>query len=150
MKVILLKDISGKGKAGELVEVTEGHGRNFLLPRGLALVAVPGVMKEAQRKIQKEEKRRDQEREGLLELARRIEGTEVKLQVRTGEDDRLFGSVTAADVAKELSRMVDFPIDKRKVELDKTLRQAGSYEVSIKLAQQLEPVVRVIIESVEA
>ena len=149
MKVILLKDISGKGQAGALIEVAEGYARNFLLPRGLALVAVPGVMKEAQRKIQKEEKRRDQEREGLLELARRIEGTEVKLQVRTGGNDRLFGSVTAADVAEELSRMVDFPIDKRKVEMDKTLRQAGNYEVSVKLAQQLEPVIRVIVESVE-
>jgi len=149
MKVILLKDISGKGQAGALIEVAEGYARNFLLPRGLALVAVPGVMKEAQRKIQKEEKRRDQEREGLLELARRIEGTEVKLQVRTGGNDRLFGSVTAADVAEELSRMVDFPIDKRKVEMDKTLRHAGNYEVSVKLAQQIEPVVKVIVESVE-
>ena len=146
MKVILLKDVSGKGKAGEVKEVTKGYARNFLLPRGLALAATSTAMREAELRIQREKAWELTNQDKLAEIAKQIEGSEVHLQAHIGAGERLFGSITAADIAKELSRVTGFSIDKRKIDLDKPLRQAGNYEVAIKLAKDLEPKVKVVIE----
>lgn len=146
MKVILLKDVPGKGKAGEVKEVAKGYARNFLLSRGLALAATPTAIKEAESRIQKEKTWELTSQDKLAEIAKQIEGSEVHLQVRIGAGNRLFGSITATDIAEELSRVTGFSIDKRKIDMDKPLRQAGSYEVAIKLAKDLEPKVKVVIE----
>ena len=150
MKVIFLKDISGKGKAGEVKEVTQGYARNFLLPQGLALAATPTTIKVAESRIQKEKAQGTIAQAALAEIAKQIEGSEVHLQAHIGAGDRLFGSITAADIAKELNRVTGFTIDKRKIDIDKPLRQAGSYEVAIKLAKDLEPKVKVVIEQEKA
>jgi len=150
MKVILLKDVPGKGKAGEVKEVTQGYARNFLLPQGLALAATPTTIKVAESRIQKEKAQGTIDQAKLAEIAKQIEGSEVHLQAHIGAGDRLFGSITAADIAKELNRVTGFTIDKRKIDIDKPLRQAGSYEVAIKLAKDLEPKVKVVIEQEKA
>jgi large subunit ribosomal protein L9 len=146
VKVIFLREVAGSGKTGEVKEVSEGYARNFLLPRGFALRATPGVLEELSLKIQarKDEKTVDDAK--LVELAQQIDGTEVHFQVRIGSGDRLFGSITAADIAEELNRVLSFPINKRKVDLNKPLRQAGSYDIGIKLTKDLVPVVKVILE----
>jgi large subunit ribosomal protein L9 len=146
MKVILLRDITGKGRKGEIREVAEGYARNFLLPCGLALLATPAVTKQAATLIRKESQRQDVEQTKLQKLAQEIEGTEVHFQARIGAGGRLFGSITAADIARELSQVAGSPVDKRKVVVDKALRQEGSYEVTIKLAKDLGPKIRVVIE----
>ena len=146
MKVILLRDITGKGRKGEIREVAEGYARNFLLPCGLALLATPAVTKQAATLIRKESQRQDVEQAKLQKLAQEIEGTEVHFQARIGAGGRLFGSITAADIARELSQVAGAPVDKRKVVVDKALRQEGSYEVTIKLAKDLGPKIRVVIE----
>ena len=146
MKVILLKDLPGKGKAGEIKEVSKGYARNFLLPQGLALAATATTIKGAESRIQKGEAHEALDQAKLAELAKQIEGSEIHLQARVGAGDRLFGSITAADIAQELSRAVGCSIDKRKIDMDKPLRQAGSYEVTIKLAKDLEPKIKVVIE----
>ena len=146
MKVVLLKDVPGKGKAGEVKEVNEGYARNFLLPQGLASLATPVAMKQVETGLQKERHQEELDHANLAELAKQIEGSRICFQARVGTGDRLFGSITTTDIAEELSRTIGSPIDKRKVTIDKPLRQAGSYEVIIKLAQELEPSITVVIE----
>jgi large subunit ribosomal protein L9 len=146
MKVIFLEDVSRVGRAGELKEVSRGYARNFLLPQGRALAATPAMIKQAELKPQRESQRGMVDRAKLAEQAKQIGGSEIHLQARTGVGGRLFGSVTAADIAQELNRVVGFSIDKRKIAIDKPLHQAGSYEVAIKLAKDLEPRITVVIE----
>ena len=146
MKVIFLKDVVGKGKAGEVREVTAGYAKNLLLPQQLALPATPAVMRQVESRLRKESEQESLDRAKLVELAGRIEGTEIHLQARAGAGDRLFGSVTAADIAEELGRVVDGSVDKRKIDTGKPLRQAGAHEVVVRLARDLEPRVKVVIE----
>jgi len=146
MKVVLLEDLPGKGSAGEIKEVSKGYAKNFLLPQGLALVATPMVMKQVESRLQKERREEIINRDKLVELAQQIEGREICLKARTGTGERLFGSITAADIAEELSRATGSVIDKKKIDIEKPLRQAGSYEVTVKLASDLKPQITVVIE----
>jgi len=146
MKVILLEDIPGKGKNGELKEVSKGYAKNFLLPRGLALVATPTVIKQVESRLEREKLEESIDHDKLVELAQQIEGTEIHVKTRVGAEERLFGSITAADIAEELSGVIGSAIDKRNIDIEKPLRQAGSYEIDIKLASDLKPQIMVVIE----
>ena len=146
MKVIFLEDVSGKAQAGEIKEVAKGYAKNFLLPQGLALAATPIALKQAESRLQKGKTQESLDQAKLAELAGLIEGKEIHFKARVGTGDRLFGSITAADIAEELSQATGFSLDKRKIDIDKPLRQAGSHEVIIKLAKDLEPRIAVIIK----
>jgi len=146
MKVVLLEDLPGKGKAGEIKEVSKGYARNFLLPRGLALVATPTVIKQVESRLEKEKLEESIDRDKLVELAQQIEGREIRFKARMGAGERLFGSITAADVAEELSQAVGSVIDKKKIDIEKSLRKTGSYEVAVKLASDINPQITVVIE----
>jgi large subunit ribosomal protein L9 len=149
MKVVLLKDMPGKGKAGEIREVSKGYAKNFLLPRGLASIATPTVIKQAELRLEKEKLEESIDREKLIELAQQIEGREIRLKARIGGGERLFGSITAADVAEELGHAVGSVIDKKKIDIDKPFRQTGSREVVVKLATDIKPIITVVIEEEE-
>jgi len=146
MKVVLLEDLPGKGKAGEIKEVSKGYARNFLLPRGLALVATPTVIKQVESNLEKEKLEESIDRDKLVELAQQIEGREIRFKARMGAGERLFGSITAADVAEELSQAIGSVIDKKKIDIGESLRKTGSYEVAVKLASDLNPQITVVIE----
>jgi len=146
MKVVLLEDLPGKGKAGEIKEVSKGYAKNFLLPRGLALVATPTVIKQVESRLEREKLEENIDREKLVELAQQIEGREIRLKARLGTGERLFGSITAADIAEELSRATGSVIDKKKIDIEKPFRQTGSYEVAVKLASDIKPQITVVIE----
>ncbi|MFW6105695.1 MAG: 50S ribosomal protein L9 [Chloroflexota bacterium] len=146
MKVVLLEDLPGKGKAGEIKEVSKGYARNFLLPRGLAMLATPMVIKQVESRLEKERLEESIDRDKLVELAQQIEGKEIRFKARMGAGERLFGSITATDVAEELSRAVGSPIDKKKIDIEKPLRKTGSYEVTVKLASDINPQITVVIE----
>jgi large subunit ribosomal protein L9 len=146
MKVVLLQDLPGKGKAGEIKEVSKGYARNFLLPRGLALLATPTVIKQVESRLEKEKIDESIDRDKLVELAQQIEGREIRFKARLGVGERLFGSITAADVAEELSRAIGSPVDKKKIDIEKSLRKTGSYEVGVKLASDINPQITVVIE----
>jgi len=150
MKVILLKDISGKGKAGEIKEISHGFARNFLIPQGLALIATPAVIKQVELRLQREENQEIVDQAKLAELAEQIKGSEIHFQARTGAGDRLFGSITAADIAEKLSQTIGSVINKKKIDMDKPLRQVGSHEITIRLAKDLEPRITVVIEPEKA
>ena len=146
MKVVLLEDLPGKGKAGEIKEVSKGYARNFLLPHGLALVATPTVIKQVESKLEEEKLEENIDRDKLVELAQQIEGREIRFKARMGTGERLFGSITAADVAEELSQAIGSVIDKKKIDIEESLRKTGSYEVAVKLAGDLNPQITVVIE----
>jgi large subunit ribosomal protein L9 len=149
MKVVLLEDLPGKGKAGEIKEVSKGYARNFLLPRGLALVATLTVIKQVESRLEREKLEGSIDRDKLVELAQQIEGKEIHFRARMGAGERLFGSITAADVAEELSRATGSVIDKKKIDMEKPFHQTGSYKVAIKLASDIKPQITVVIEEEE-
>jgi large subunit ribosomal protein L9 len=149
MKVVLLEDVLGKGKAGEIREVSKGYAKNFLLPRGLALIATPTVIKQVESRLEKEKLEESIDRERLVELAAQIEGKETRFKARIGAGDRLFGSITAADVAEQLSAAIGSVVDKKKIDIEKPFRQAGSYEIAVKLASDIQPKITVVIEEEE-
>jgi len=149
MKVIFLQDVPNVARAGEIKEVASGYGRNFLIPQKLAVLASsPAIsLVEAQRKINA----RNQQQTGaeLVELANQLDGREVFLKARVGAKDRLYGSITNADIAAELESIAGLVIDKKKIELAKPINQVGSYEVTIKLAKDVIPKIKVTVTEKE-
>ena len=142
MKVIFLQDLPNIAHAGETKEVADGYARNFLIPKGLATVARPGVasvVATRQGKIATE----------LTELADKLDGLEISLKARAGSKERLYGAITAADIAAEINKIVGLTIDKRKIELAKPIHQLGSYEVVVRLAKDILPKVMVTITEKE-
>ena len=145
MKVIFLEDVPRVARAGEIKEVADGYGRNFLLPRKLALLAGPGSINAIKAEIGKKLRSQAQTEGELLELAKQLDGKEVSLEARAGTQDRLYGSITAADIATELERTTGLTVDKRKIELDEPIRQVGSYDVAIRLTKDIVPKIKVTV-----
>ena len=146
MRVVLLQSVSGLGEAGEVKEVSNGYGRNFLLPRGLAEFASPVLMKRAEERRNAEERRQLLASAGMADVAKTLEGLEVVIKAKIGAHDRLYGAVTSADIADEVHKLTRQDIDKRKVDLDEPIHQLGEYEVSVKLSGDLVPKLKVVVE----
>ena len=149
MRVIFLQDVPNVARAGEIKEVASGYGRNFLLPQKLALLASSPAINvvEAQRKISaRNQQQTEAER---AELANQLDGREVFLKAQAGAKDRLYGSITNADIAAELENATGLVIDKRKIELAKPIHQLGSYEVTIRLAKDVVPKIKVTVTEKE-
>ena len=146
MKVVFLQDVSAKGKKGEIREVADGYARNFLLPQGLAVPATPTAIKVAETQFEERAQRQVRQQEERGELIERLEGQVLYFKARAGAKGRLHGAVTSADIAAELSRLIDFQIDKKKVELDEPLHHLGSYEIAVSLATGSEAKIKVVIE----
>lgn len=150
MRVVLLKNVSGLGEAGEVKEVSNGYGRNFLLPRGLAEFASPALMKRADERRKAEERRQQLASAEMEELAQTLEGLKVVIRAKIGAQDRLYGAVTSADIADEVQRLTGQDIDKRKIELSEPIHQLGEYEVPVKLSGDLVPKLKVVVEEERA
>ena len=146
MKVLLLRDHDKLGKAGDVKNVADGYARNYLLPRGLAVLASPGALKQADSIRKSEEKRRAQLRAEAQAVANQLTGTTLIFQAMAGETGKLYGSITTTDVVEAIQRDKGIEVDKRKVELREPLRTVGTHNVQIRLAPDLEPAVTVIIE----
>jgi large subunit ribosomal protein L9 len=145
MKVVFLQDVANVARAGEVKEVADGYGRNFLIPRKLALLARPGVMSNIGAQIESKARSQAQTEAELRELAGHLDGREIILQARTGGTDRLYGSITAADIAAELESATGFIVDKKKIELGESIRQLGSHEVVIRLAKEIVPEIKITV-----
>ncbi|MFC2055984.1 50S ribosomal protein L9 [Chloroflexota bacterium] len=145
MKVIFLQDVPNVARAGEIKEVADGYGRNFLIPRKLALLARSEHMNTIGVKLEVKARSQAQTEAELVEMASQLEGREVFLEARSGGKDRLYGSITTTDIAAELENNTGLAIDKRKIELGESIRQIGSYEVNIRLAKDIVPKVKVTV-----
>ena len=146
MKVILTKDVSGTGKSGEVKDVADGYARNFLIPRKLAIPATGGALKGVEQKKAAEQKKVAAEEAAARTLAERLTSAPVVLTARVGDQGRLYGSITSADIADQLSAHLGQPIDKRKIELDDPIRQLGSHDVTIRLHRAVSAVVKVDVQ----
>lgn len=146
MKVIFLRDVSQKGKRGEVKEVADGYARNYLLPKGMAVIATPSTLKTYEEQAKANVHRHVKEGEEIYELVKMVEGKELRFKAKSGGKERIHGSITSAHIADELSKIVGQNIDKKKILLKEPLRQLGTSEVVIAFSKDREAKINVIIE----
>lgn len=149
MEVLLLKDLNQLGQAGEIRRVSDGYARNYLIPRGLAVMATPGAIKQAEKQREAVARRQVKELSQAQALAQALDGLTVTFQARAGESDRLYGSITNANIAEALEEQVGQEVDRRKIDLEEPLKELGTHAVTIRLAPQAEAKVTVVIEREE-
>lgn len=138
MKVILLEDVKKLGKKGDLVNVADGYARNYLFPRNLAQEATAGGIKQLKQEKAALENKKRKEIEQAKELAAKLSETIVTLKVKSGEQGKLFGSVTSKDISVALKEQQNIEVDRRKIELLEPIKSLGSYEIDIKLAPEVD------------
>ena len=141
MKVILLKDIETLGSAGEVVEVKNGYGRNFLIPRNEALVATAANMAQFKSRRKQQETLAERDRRAAEALAKKLETESITAQVKVGEEDRLFGSVTAQNIAELLDEK-GYEIDRRAIHLEDPIRELGVYNIDVRLHPEVAAAVK--------
>ena len=147
MKVILVQDVKGIGKAGTVAKVSDGYARNMLLPRGLAKEATDANLKALERENALRAARYAEDQESAKEIAKKIALLKVKIETKSGEGGRLFGSITSKDIADALKEQHGIEIDKKKMLLDSPIKQAGEHTVEVKLFQDVTAKLRVVIEA---
>jgi len=145
VKVILTADVDKLGKSGELKEVTDGYARNFLFSRRLAVPAAGGAYRAWQHDIASREDKRKREREDAEIAAQRISSTTLTMGVKVGEGGKLYGSITAKDIADALGRR-GITVDRHKIDLEEPLKTLGTYKVAIKVFAGLTPEVTIAVE----
>ena len=145
MKVILTKDVTKLGKAGEMKTVADGYATNFLIKQELAVPAAGGAYRAWQHDIVSREDKRKRERDDAEIAATRIASTTLTMGVKVGDGGKLYGSITTKDIADALGRR-GITVDKHKIELDEPLKSLGTYKVAIKVASGMTPEVTIIVE----
>lgn len=147
MKVIYVKDVPNVAHAGDLKEVKDGFARNYLLPEGLAILATPEEIKRLNTIRKKAGERRLKETQDLKDLAGALEGSSLTVKARAGATGRLYGTVTSADIAGEMSKVIERPVDKKAIELvEGPIRQLGEYQVRFRLGPEVNATVKVVVE----
>ena len=146
MKVVLTQDVPNLGKAGEVKEVADGYGRNYLLPKGFAALATKGLIKQAQERAEAQKRRDIKQRSDAEGLAQRLNGQTLRFEVRVGELDRLYGSITNSDVAQKLLQQTGIDVDRRKIDLGDPIKRAGVYSVPVRLGAGIEARLNVVVE----
>jgi large subunit ribosomal protein L9 len=145
MEVILRQDIEKVGLRGEVVDVAPGFARNYLLPRKLAETATPAKVAELRKHEDKRARQEAQSFEQAQEIAQRLEGSELRFDVRAGETGTLFGSVTATDITDEVWRALRVRIDRRKLDLPDSIKRIGRYQIPVELFADVTPTLRVAV-----
>ncbi|WP_298588621.1 50S ribosomal protein L9 [uncultured Selenomonas sp.] len=145
MKVILQQDVKKVGSKGDVVEVSEGYGRNFLLPKKLAVEATAANLETAKQKANSAARKKQQATDEARLLAAQLEKVSVKVAVRIGEGGKLFGSVTGKDVADALAKEHGIDVDRRKISLKSEVTGAGEYEAVIKVHPEIQSTIRVLV-----
>lgn len=146
MKVLLIQDVYNLGHAGDVKNVADGYGRNFLLPRGMAILATVAALKRAERLKVTATDKRAREKSDVDALASVIGGSVFTFNVRAGEKGKLFGSITATQIADAISKKLGSEFDKRKVALREPIREVGTYTVPVRLSADSSPTVTVIVQ----
>ncbi len=146
MEVLLVKDVPGIGKAGQTKKVADGYARNYLLARHLAIVASPSALKQAEKLRQASIKREAETMDEARKLAAILDKIRLTFKVKAGENDRLFGAITAGDIAEALERDHQITIDKRKIELEQPIKELGDHRVPLRLHPEVPAAVSVSVE----
>ena len=149
MKVVFLEDVPNVAETGEVKEVADGYGRNFLIQKKLAILADAKTTHIVEAQLKKKARRQAETEAEMRELAEQLEGQEIVLKARTGAKDQLYGSITNADIAEELEKSAGLVIDKRKIELDEPIREVGSYEIAIRLTADIIPKIKLTVAEEE-
>jgi large subunit ribosomal protein L9 len=149
MQVLLLRDVDQLGQAGEVKRVGDGYARNYLFPRGWAVLATPGAIKQAGQQRHANATRQAKALSEAQALAQRLDGLTVTFQARAGEGDRLYGSITNADIAEALEEKIGEEVDRRKIDLKEPLKELGMHAVTIRLAPQAAAKITVVVEREE-
>jgi large subunit ribosomal protein L9 len=144
MKLILLQDVKGQGKKGDVINASDGYARNFLLPKGLAKEATDANMHILNKQQELARKKKLAETEAAQKVAEELRNKEVKIRGKAGENGRLFGAITSKDIATELNKQYKVDIDKKKIIAD-AIRHLGTYDVDIKLYPEISTKVKVVI-----
>lgn len=145
MKVILQSDVKTLGKKGQIIDVAEGYGRNYLLPRGLALEASAGNMKILEQKKAADDRKKAEDLASAKEVAKKLAQIEVIIKNKVGEGGRLFGSVTSKEIAEVLQKQYGITLDKRKIELKESVKSLGTYNVSVKVHPEVQTTLKVSV-----
>jgi large subunit ribosomal protein L9 len=147
MRIVLRDDVDNLGKKGDLVDVADGYARNYLVPRGLALKASSGSQKQADAMKRNREARERRDRESAQALAAQFEGRTITIKARAGGEGRLFGSVTASDIAEAVQKQTGVDIDRRKLTLDEPLKELGGVDLQVRLHPDVNATIHVEVEA---
>ncbi len=151
MKVILLQDVEGLGKAGDLKDVADGYARNYLLRRHLAAGATPTLLANHKQHIAAQQRKQEKLAEEYRQLAERLAQVTLTFKARVGRQGRLYGSITSQDIAAGLRDAEGLTVDRRAIELSNPIRAVGSYPITIKIAPKLEPKITVnVVDEAES
>jgi len=149
MKVILTEDLRGTGKKGEVVEVKDGYGRNFLIPKGQALPAFEGNIKRIEHVVKSIANKRMRELKTAEEIKARLEEVTLHVKKKVGLDGKLFGSVTHKEIAEEIKHVMGMDVDKKHVKIDEPIKMIGAYTVEVHLGQGVNAAVKIEVEEHE-
>ncbi|MGD2143402.1 MAG: 50S ribosomal protein L9 [Anaerolineae bacterium] len=147
MKIILKQDVANLGRKGDIEEVADGYARNYLIPQGLAATATPGALKDFEHRQKVQARKHQRMKKRAEALARRLTAQTLTFEVKTGETGRLYGSITNADIAKALSDGVGVEIDRRDIPLSDPIREVGEYFVPVRLMEDVEPQISVVVKA---
>ena len=143
MKIVLRDDVDNLGHKGDIVDVRDGYARNYLVPRGLAMKASPGVVKQAEAMRRNRQLKEARDREAAQAQATALASRPIEIKARAGEGGRLFGSITSADIAAAIHSAFGIEIDRRKIDLDEPLKELGTAEVRVKVFTEVDATVTV-------
>lgn len=146
MKVILRQNVEKLGEKGTVQTVSDGYARNFLIPKGLAILATPGELRHLDDLREVQDRKIVKQEQALQTIADKIGGLTLRFVARAGEGGRLYGSVTAGDIAERLTSELRHEIDRRKVVLEEPIRHLGGHTVTVNLVGRLKPQVKIVVE----
>jgi len=150
MRVVFLEDVPDVANSGDVKEVADGYARNYLIPRSLAALVTSQVTSHIEAQLNSQSKKQAHIAEELNKMANQLDGREITLKAKVGAKGRLYGSITSVDIADELSKASDLVIDKRKIELPKPIRELGIFEITIRLAKDILPKIKVTVTEQES
>ncbi len=142
MKVVFIEDVPDVAEAGEIKEVADGYGRNYLIPKRLAILADSRATQIVEARKKRKARLEAETEAEMRELAKQLEGLKIVVKAKAGAKDRLYGSITNADIAEELSTSAGLVVDKRKIELETPIHEIGSYDIPIRLTKDIIPKIK--------
>lgn len=148
MEVILLQDVKSLGKKGEIVKVSDGYARNFIIPKKLGVEATKQNLYELKLQKDAEERRQKEIYEEAVALGKKLEETKITLKIKTGEGGRTFGSVSTKEITAALSEQAGLQIDKKKIQLSEPIKSVGTFMVAVKLHPKVTAELKVVVEAV--